>query len=139
AKAEIKAQRQARDNEVAEIEKIRPDLTDEDMLLATMPPIVEKTIDRMDAQIPTDPTQVQESIHVLDNKFDELEAYKKDPKRTHTIEQIDEVIDLLGEAKTELHLYQEPLAGYERETSPPATEPPSQGKPEIEATHTPPP
>lgn len=111
----IKAQREARDKEVEQIAAIRPDLTDSDILLVDLPPIVDKTIDRMDAAIPSDPTQVQESIDALDKKFDELEAYKKDPKRTHTTEQIDEVIDLLGEAKTELQLYQEQLAGYERE------------------------
>lgn len=115
AQEAIKAQREARDKEVEAIAAIRPDLTDSDILLVDLPPIVEKTIDRMDAAIPSDPTQVQESIDALDKKFDELEAYKKDPKRTHTTEQIDEVIDLLGEAKTELQLYQEQLAGYERE------------------------
>jgi hypothetical protein len=118
AAEQIRLQREARDKEVAEIEKIRPDLTDEDMLLVGLPPIIEKIQDRMDANISSDPVQVQEAIDALDKKFDELEAYKKDPKRTHTTEQIDEVIDLLSDAKSEIQLYQEQLAGYEREQTP---------------------
>lgn len=113
ALAEVRAKR---DSEVNEIAKIRPELTDDDLLLADLPSIIERTIDRMDAGIPSDPIQISEAISELDKKFDFLEAYKKDPKRTHTVSQIEEVIDLLSDTKTELQLYQEQISDYENES-----------------------
>lgn len=134
AKEIIEAQRKQRDLEIEEFAVLRPDLTDADLLIMDIPEMVDKTIDRMDANIPTDPIQVEESIAALDKKFDELRAYKNDPKRTHSIAQIDEVIDLLSEAKTELQIYQtknneyESRAGEKTETG--------KAKPEIKVGET---
>ena len=116
SKEAIKEQRKKRDAEVEEIAKIRPDLTDDDLLLADIPSVVDRTIDRMDLGIPSDPIQIEEAISSLDKKFQELEAYKNNSKRTHTEAQINEVIDLLNEAKIELQLYQEQILDYEKST-----------------------
>jgi len=118
AQEAIAAQKVARDAEVTQIESIRQDLTDQDLLMADLPESVDRAIDRMDAGIPSDPVQVNEAITALDTKFEQLEAYKSDPNRTHTTAQIDEVIDLLSEAKTELQLYQQQLQDYESTIQP---------------------
>jgi predicted transcriptional regulator len=81
--------------------------------MANLPESIEAVVDRMDANIPTDITAVNEAIAQLDDKFKELEAYKNDPKRTHTTEQIDEVIDLLDSTKKELQYYQEAITNDE--------------------------
>lgn len=113
AKDAIEAQRKQRDEEVKQIEAIRPDLTSSDVLMADLPASIETVVDRMDANIPTDITAVNEAIDALDKKFDELEKYKNDPNRTHTTAQIDEVIDLLDSTKKELQYYQEAITDYE--------------------------
>jgi hypothetical protein len=113
AKDAIEAQRVQRDEEVKQIEAIRPDLTSSDVLMAGLPESIEMVVDRMDANIPTDILAVNEAIDALDNKFEELEKYKNDPKRTHTTAQIDEVIDLLDSTKKELQYYQEAITDYE--------------------------
>jgi preprotein translocase subunit YajC len=106
AKGFMEEQAKKRDDEVAELNKIRPDLTDQDLLMVDISPKIDVVIDRIDANIPTDPIQIEEAISELDKKFTELEAYKKDPNRTHTSDQINEVIDLLSEAKSDLQFYQ---------------------------------
>jgi hypothetical protein len=119
----IQEQRKNRDLELEEIAKMRPDLTDSDLLLIDLPDSVDKVLDRVDANIPSDPVAISEAIDALDEKFDALEAYKNDPKRTHTIKQIDEVIDALSDAKSTLQFYDNENKEY-RETK---------GKPEIPA------
>jgi hypothetical protein len=119
----IQEQRKNRDLELEEIAKMRPDLTDSDLLLIDLPDSVDKVLDRVDANIPSDPIAISEAIDALDKKFDALEAYKNDPKRTHTIKQIDEVIDALSDAKSTLQFYDNENKEY-RETK---------GKPEIPA------
>jgi hypothetical protein len=119
----IQEQRKNRDLELEEIAKMRPDLTDSDLLLIDLPDSVDKVLDRVDANIPSDPVAISEAIDALDKKFDALEAYKNDPKRTHTIKQIDEVIDALSDAKSTLQFYDNENKEY-RETK---------GKPEIPA------
>lgn len=138
----IQQQREQRDAEVEQIAAIRPDLSDQDVLIMDLPDAVDRTLDRMDANIPTDVVQIDEAIAALDKKFQELEAYKSDPKRTHTTEQIDEVIDLLSESKTELQAYKEKLSDYE--SAPKAAESTAteqrtdtQGKPETPVSETP--
>jgi hypothetical protein len=119
----IQEQRKNRDLELEEIAKMRPDLTDSDLLLIDLPDSVDKVLDRVDANIPSDPVAISEAIDALDKKFDALEAYKNDPKRTHTIKQIDEVIDALSDAKSTLQFYDNENKEY-RETK---------GKPKIPA------
>jgi len=102
--------------------------------LADLPKSVERVMDRMDASIPTDITAVDESIAALDKKFDELQAYRNDPKRTHTTEQIDEVEDLLNSTKKELQNYKEAIIDNESEIKPRTT---TQGVAEAKADETP--
>jgi hypothetical protein len=83
----------------------------------------------MDANIPTDITAVNEAIDALDKKFEELNKYKNDSKRTHTTEQIDEVIDLLDNTKKELQQYQEAIINDEAKIE--------QGKPTERVVETP--
>ena len=113
AAAFMEEQRKKRDAEVEELATIRPDLTDDDMLLIDLPDTIDKVLDRLDANIPADMVQVNEAIAALDKKFEELKAYKNDPKRTHTSEQIDDVIDMLSEAKSQLQFYQLEIENHE--------------------------
>lgn len=109
----IQKQREQRDKEVEEIQKIRKDLGTEAELVDMIPNSVDRVIDRMDAGIPSDNVAIEESIKALDGVFDKLQAYKNDPKRTHTIAQIDAVIDILSDTKSEIQQYQKINAGYE--------------------------
>lgn len=133
AAAFLEEQRKKRDAEVEELKLIRPDLTDDDMLLIDLPDSVDKALDRLEANIPTDMVQVNEAIEALDEKFEQLQAYKNDPKRTHTIEQIDEVVDMLSEAKSKLQFYQLEIENHESRQQQQKS---SEGKSETEISET---
>lgn len=133
AAAFLEEQRKKRDAEVEELKLIRPDLTDDDMLLIDLPDSVDKALDRLEANIPTDMVQVNEAIEALDKKFEQLQAYKNDPKRTHTIEQIDEVVDMLSEAKSKLQFYQLEIENHESRQQQQKS---SEGKSETEVSET---
>jgi hypothetical protein len=107
AKQEAIEQRQQRDREVEEIAKIRPDLTADDLILGELSEGFDVVMNRMDLGIPTDVVAIDEAISELDRKFDEINEYRNNPKRTHTDAQINEVVDLLDAAKTELQYYKE--------------------------------
>lgn len=114
AKAQVEAQRLQRDAEVDELNRIRPDLTNEDLILGELSDNVDRVMDRMEMNIPTDIVSVDEAIAELDRKFDEISAYRNNPKRTHTTAQIDEVVELLDAAKTELQYYKETIIDDEK-------------------------
>ena len=132
AAAFMEEQRKKRDAEVQELSAIRPDLTDDDMLLIDLPDTVDKVLDRLDANIPTDMVQVNEAIEALDKKFKQLKEYRNNPKRTHTTEQIDEVIDMLSEAKSQLQFYQLEIENHESRQKQEA----GQGEPQAEVSET---
>ncbi len=117
----IAEQRRLRDAEIAQIQAIRTDLGSDAELFDDMPDIVDKTIDRIDMNIPVDPVQIEESITALDNQFKKLKAYRNSPNRTHTTEQIDSVIDILSEAKSEIQNFQLKQVNYEKQSKPTET------------------
>lgn len=95
------------DVEIEQIQKIRTDLGTDAELIDDLPVMVDNVIDRIDLNAPVDNVAISESIAALDTKFTSLEAYKKNPKRTHTIAQIEAMQDILSETKSEIQAYQE--------------------------------
>jgi len=126
----IAEQRRLRDEEITQIQAIRTDLGSDAELFDDMPDIVDKTIDRIDLNIPVDPVQIEESLTALDNQFVKLREYRNSKNRTHTTEQIDSVIDLLDETKTEIQNFQLKQVNYEKQNKP------TQAKRESEVTPT---
>ena len=99
--------RKKRDAELEQIQAIRADLGTDAELIDDLPEAVDNVIDRIDLSAPIDNVAINESIAALDKKFTDLEAYKNNPNRTHTIAQIEAMQDIFSQTKSEIQAYQE--------------------------------
>jgi hypothetical protein len=99
--------RKQRDAELEQIQAIRADLGTDAELIDDLPEAVDNVIDRIDLSAPIDNVAINESIAALDKKFTDLEAYKNNPNRTHTIAQIEAMQDIFSQTKSEIQAYQE--------------------------------
>ena len=118
-------QKEKRDAEIAEVQQLRSDLGQDVELINDIPSFVDDIVDRIDLGMTVAPVMAKDAILELDKQFDKLQAYKKDPLRTHTTAQIDAMIDVLSAVKSEIQDYQikQEENGQKSETTAPKTEP----------------
>ena len=108
-----------RDQVVLELQKAREDLGIyvDDQLFEGISEETENTVDKLDNGEPLTWAQAEKASKELYDKYKEIAAMKNDPNRMHTIEQIDNMLDFLGQEIDNLETYiQNEQANIEGET-----------------------
>jgi hypothetical protein len=96
-----------RDQVVLELQKAREDLGIyvDDQLFEGISEDTENTVDKLDNGEPLTWAQAEKASKELYDKYKEIAAMKNDPNRMHTIEQIDNMLDFLGQEIDNLETY----------------------------------
>jgi hypothetical protein len=96
-----------RDQVVLELQNAREDLGIyvDDQLFEGISEDTENTVDKLDNGEPLTWAQAEKASKELYDKYKEIAAMKNDPNRMHTIEQIDNMLDFLGQEIDNLETY----------------------------------
>jgi hypothetical protein len=96
-----------RDQVVLELQKAREDLGIyvDDQLFEGISEDTENTVDKLDNGEQLTWAQAEKASKELYDKYKEIAAMKNDPNRMHTIEQIDNMLDFLGQEIDNLETY----------------------------------
>lgn len=90
--------------------------------LEDLPDSIVRTFDRVEGNLPVDPTSLDETSNWLYEKYKQLTELKSDPNRRITIEQINGIQEQLGEDISTLENYKQQLRDGS-ESEPTASEP----------------
>lgn len=103
----IQKRQEDRDQVVLELQKAREDLGIhvDDQLFEGISEETENTVDKLDNGEPLTWAQAEKASKELYDKYKEIAAMKNDPNRMHTIEQIDNMLDFLGQEIDNLETY----------------------------------
>ena len=103
----IQKRQEDRDQVVLELQKAREDLGIhvDDQLFEGVSEETENTVDKLDNGEPLTWAQAEKASKELYDKYKEIAAMKNDPNRMHTIEQIDNMLDFLGQEIDNLETY----------------------------------